>query len=255
MGTHVALQRSNTDQSEGTEQPMPINGFSSSAAALRYWERRQEIASNNLANVETAGFKAGRVFGQLLDDRLVVADVGLDLTPGALRPTGNPLDLAVEGDAFLTVDTPNGPRLTRGGSFSIDQEGVIVDASGNALQLEDGAIAVRSEAGVNGTVDIGRDGMVRIDGVEVGRLLVVRAGAAAAPVPEGSGLFVASGAESRADGDFVRQGHLEASNVGTVDAMVDMISIQRAYASVQKAMMVMDGVRETIANALARPTT
>lgn len=230
---------------------MPINGFSSSAAALRYWERRQEVAANNLANIETSGFKAGRVFGQLLDDSLVVADVSLDLTPGALRPTGNPLDLAMEGDAFLTVDTPNGPRLTRGGSFRIDDEGVIVDANGNALQSESGSMTVG-----RGTLDIGRDGVVREDGQEIGRLMIARASAAAAPVPEGAGLFVASGAEDNApaDGQFVRQGYLEASNVGTVDAMVEMISIQRAYASVQKAMTVMDGVRETIANALARPT-
>lgn len=230
---------------------MPINGFSSSAAALRYWERRQEVAANNLANIDTAGFKAGRVFGQLLDDSLVVADVGLDLTPGALRPTGNPLDIAVEGDAFLTVETANGQRLTRGGSFSIDETGVIVDANGNALQGEGGTITVGK-----GVLDIGRDGVVRLDGAEVGRLLVVRAGTGAAPVPEGAGLFVPGGTEEpmAVEGQLVRQGHLEASNVGTVDAMVDMISIQRAYASVQKAMTVMDGVRETIANALARPS-
>jgi flagellar basal body rod protein FlgG len=83
----------------------------------------------------------------------------------------------------------------------------------------------------------------------------VQPAAAAPPVPEGAGLFVPAGTEEAvaAGTEVVRQGHLEASNVGALDAMVDMISIQRAYATVQKAMTVMDSVRETIANALARP--
>jgi flagellar basal-body rod protein FlgF len=229
---------------------MPINGFSNGAAAMRYLERRQEIASHNLANVETTGFKAGRVFGRLLDERLVVADVALDLTPGALRPTGSPLDVALEGQAFLVVETENGPRLTRGGSFRLDGDGRVVDANGNALQTETGDLTVGA-----GAIDIGRDGIVRVDGAEIGRLRLVRPAAAQVPQQEGAGLFVPTGAEEAvaAGTEIVRQGHLEASNVGAIEAMVDMISIQRAYATVQKAMTVMDGVRETIANALARP--
>lgn len=228
---------------------MPVNGFSSAAAALRYWERRQEIAANNIANVDTTGFKAGRVFGEMLGDRLVVAGVSTDLTSGAMRHTGNSLDIAISSDAFLVVDTPNGPRMTRGGSFGLDPEGRVVDANGNALQTDAGPIIADG-----GSVSIARDGTVTVDGRDAGRLTLLQPAAGASPTPEGAGLFVPNGDETpAADRDVVHQGHLEESNVGAVDAMVEMIAIQRAYASVQKAMTVMDSVRETISNSLARP--
>src|SRR5205085_4652182 len=95
--------------------PMP-NGLSSAASALRYWERRQEIATNNLANTSTDGFKGERVFAKMLGDALPVAQTATDLRAGTLRQTGNPLDLAIPGQGFFVVDTPNGQRFTRGGA-------------------------------------------------------------------------------------------------------------------------------------------
>src|SRR3954471_61611 len=105
---------------------MPINGMTSAAGALRYWERRQEVTANNLANVSTDGFKAERVFGKLMDGAPVIG-TRTDRRDGALRQTGSHLDLAIGGDGFFVVNTPAGERLTRGGSLRLDADEFLAD--------------------------------------------------------------------------------------------------------------------------------
>ena len=92
---------------------MRTNGLTSAASALRYWERRQEIVANNLANVDTSGFKAERVFARAMGDGLPAVETATDLRGGTLTQTGAPLDVALDGKGFLVVDGPHGERLTR----------------------------------------------------------------------------------------------------------------------------------------------
>lgn len=231
---------------------MPIvNGMIRAANALYYWERRQEIASNNLANAETTGFKAERVFGRMIGDAIPVADTATDFRAGTLKETGSPLDLALSSDGFFVVNTENGERLTRGGSFTLDPDGQVVDASGNPLLGEAGPIV----AG-NGRLEIDRQGVVRVNGAEVDRLRVETAPPNVKLQHEEGTLFIPDAdRQAMANEDRqVRQGALEDSNVNTIDSMVDLISIQRAYSAVQKAVTTLDGVRDTISNALGRPT-
>src|SRR5215218_8954994 len=100
----------------GFDMPL-LNGMHSAASALRYWERKQEVVANNLANVSTNGFKAQRVFAKLLDGILPTAETGSDLATGTLRQTANPTDVAIDGPGFFVVSTPNGDRYTRGGTL------------------------------------------------------------------------------------------------------------------------------------------
>ncbi len=240
------------------------NGMASSAHALRYWERRQEVASNNLANVSTDGFKAERAFARLLDGALPAVDARTDLTAGALRPTGNPLDLAVGGDGFLVVDTPDGARLTRGGAFRLDDESRVVDHAGNPLLGVGGPIivdagdspdALRGAGDSALLVQVDRDGMVRIGGQAVGELRIDRIPEGARLEHAGGNLFVPpDGTVPAAEGERdVRQGVIEESNVGSVSALVEMITIQRAFASVQKAMTTLDDARGTLVSEIGRP--
>ncbi|AHG87750.1 flagellar hook-basal body protein [Gemmatirosa kalamazoonensis] len=226
------------------------NGLSSAASALRYWERRQEIASNNLANASTDGFKAERVFGKMFGDALTVAQTATDTRAGSFRQTGNPLDVAIKGDAFLVVDTPNGERFSRGGSLALDPARRLVDGSGHPVLGEQGPIVVP-----DGTVTIDGTGTVRVNGAAIDRLRLERAGAPATLAHEGGTLLVPDGARARVpDAErSVTQGFVEESNVNTVSSMVDMIAVQRAYASVQKAISTMDAVRGTAANELGKP--
>jgi flagellar hook-basal body protein len=109
---------------------MPLlNGMHSAASALRYWERKQEVVANNLANVSTTGFKAQRVFAKLLEGIAPGAETGSDLATGTLRQTSSPTDVAIDGPGFFVVSTPNGERYTRGGSFRLDDKHRLVDAT------------------------------------------------------------------------------------------------------------------------------
>lgn len=232
------------------------NGMSSSAAALRYWERRQEVASNNLANVSTDGFKSQKVFAQMVEGSLPVANAVTDFTPGPLNSTGNPLDVAIEGRGFMVVQTPNGERLSRGGSLRVDDTGTLTDPAGNAIVGEGGAIRVSSRGNAQaGEIQITRAGAVMVDKAEVGRLKMETVPDNTPLLREGSGLFVPPSKRARMDPDTVsiRQGSLEQSNVSSVGEMVDMISIQRAYTAVQKAMTTIDGTRGIATGELGRP--
>lgn len=229
---------------------MPIiNGMIRAANALHYYERRQEIASNNLANSETVGFKAERVFARMVDDAVPIAGVATDFRAGPIRETGSPLDLALPEEGFFVVETANGERFTRGGSFSLDAEGRIVDTSGNPLLGDAGPIVVGA-----GSVDIDARGTVRVNGAEVDRIRVERAPAGVQLQHEAGTLFVPDQAREVVPPEerSVKQGSLEESNVSTIDSMVDLISIQRAYSAVQKAVTTLDDVRNTISNQLGK---
>lgn len=229
----------------------PINGMKQAASAMRYLQRRQEVVANNLANVDTHGFKGERVFARMLGDGMgPVADTTTDLRGGALRQTGAPLDLAIGGDGFLVVDTPNGERLTRGGSFRLDDEGRVVDARGNALLTDGGPLIVQG-----GTVEVDGAGRIRVDGRDVGTLRVEDVPPGTELLHEEGTLFIAAEGTIPVDGGDrqIRQGHLEDSNVSSIDALVDMISIQRAYAAAQKSMVTLDEIRGTISNELGKP--
>jgi flagellar basal-body rod protein FlgF len=233
------------------------NGLTAAASALRYWERRQEVASNNLANVTTTGFKGERVFGQMFGDAMTAAQTSTDLRAGTLHETHNPLDVALTGDGFLVVDTPNGERFTRGGSLQLDAERRLVDAGGRPVLGEPGPDGQGGGPIVipQGAVAIDRAGEITVDGKPVARLRVERGGPGAALAHEGGTLFVPDANRrpvAAAERD-VRQGAVEESNVSPVGALVDMIAVQRAYASVQKAVTTLDSVRGTAVTDLGRP--
>lgn len=228
---------------------MKTDGIASAAYALRYWERRQDVASNNLANVNTTGFKGERVFARLVAEGLPVAEASTDFTEGVFSPTGNPLDIAQRGNNYFVVSTPGGERWTHGGSWSVDPKGFLADADGNQLLGEKGPIAVAGK-----TVEIDRTGWVVVDRVRVDRLRVETPAAGALLQHEGGTRFVPDAGRTvvAVDARDIRQGHLEGSNVNTLSSLVDLISIQRNFTDAQKVLSTLDGIRGTIANDLSR---
>lgn len=148
---------------------MKPDGLRAGADALRYWQRRQEVLANNLANTSTHGFRGERVFARLLADGTVTPEAETDWRPGQMTATGNPLDFALGGAGFLVVATEDGERLVRGGSFRLDADGTLVDASGAALLDEQGNPVVLPP----GKVTVQNDGMVLVDGRHLATLRVV----------------------------------------------------------------------------------
>lgn len=228
---------------------MKTDGIASAAHALRYWERRQEVASNNLANVNTTGFKGERVFARLVGDGVPVPDAATDFTAGSYETTGNPLDVATRGQDYFVVNTANGERWSRGGAWSVDAQGYLADTTGNRLLGEKGAIKVAGSA-----VAIDRSGWVVVDNIKIDRLRIEKPAAGAVLQHEGGTHFVPDAgkqAVAYADRD-IRQGELEGSNVNTLSSLVELISIQRNFADAQKVLSTLDGIRSTIVNELGK---
>ena len=226
-----------------------FSGIRSVAAAMAFLERVRDTNANNMANADTHTFKLGRVTATLNPGTSSpIAIRTLDLSQGNLRPTGRPFDVALNGAGFLIVQTPEGQRLIRGGSFHADRTGLLVDDAGNPVMGENGPIAIAGRE-----VTILEDGMVVVDGERIDRLRMVDApadaleqvGSRAFRLRPGAGMNEGAPAQ-------VKQGLLEEANVNAISGMVDMISTERTYGSVHSAMKVLDEVASTISNTLGR---
>ncbi len=233
-------------------------------------QAKLDVTSNNLANVNTAGFKQDRVvtesFSGLLLHALdgaspmgvrrnrLVGELGTganevrsfsDLAPGALRHTGNALDVALLGEGFFAVDTPQGQRYTRNGSFTVNEEAILVNGSGHPVLGVNGPISIRGTQ-----VDIDTDGTVFVDNEPAGQLQIVSFANSDGLVKESGQYFralEAAGQPTVAAGVTVSQGDLEQSNVNTISAMVNMINATRSYEVSQKAIQAQD---ETLGKAV-----
>ena len=224
-----------------------FSGLLTAARTLSYYSRRQEITANNLANVNTAGFKADRLVAHGLRDYDSPVPVeATDLSQGALRMTGRPLDIGLEGAGFLVTESPGGERLIRGGSLKLDGTGQLITSDGLPVLGTQGAIIVTGS-----TIEIAPDGTVMSDGHVVDRLRIVAPEAGVTLLKEGAGRFVAADTTEAPD-TRVRQGQLEEANLDSIGGMVSLVEIQRAYAASINVLRTMDGVLGTITTDVAR---
>lgn len=224
--------------------------LAATSRALRGLEIRQEAAAHNLANASTPGFRAVRVFSGLSRDGggpVVIS--ARDATSGSVTITGRPLDLAVEGPGFLVVSADGGEALSRAGSLSVDDSGVLVDAGGRPVLGTGGPVIVPP-----GELHITTEGEIYADGVRIDRLRVEAPGPGASlPAAAGGLLLIPEGQSTmHSPGSRIRQGRVEESNVNPVRAMTDMIEIQRSFATLQRSIQVMDGVMERVVNDIGR---
>lgn len=230
----------------------------------RVLQRRMDVAANNLANVATTGFKVDAVVFEEIGnteasaednpyDIRFVRDVGMihDVSQGPIAMTGNPLDVAIEGEGLFMVEGPNGETLyTRDGAFSLTGEGRLVTSSGHAVLSSGGAPIVLDPQGE--TPSIGRDGAIRVAGVEAGRIGVASFAAPGALQKVGDNLWDAQG---QAAGEFqgvVLQGALEGSNVRPVLELTRLIEISRAYQSAARIVSGADELRQRAIQQLGR---
>ena len=227
--------------------------------------RELDVIANNVANVGTNGFKARSArFTEFLmpvakadafkpADRPLsyVIDKGtpLDLSQGMVELTGNPLDVALKGDNYLVVQTPNGERYTRAGSLSLDRQGRLVTQTGLPVMGEAGPIVFGSS---EHSMRIAADGTVSSDQGTRGKLRQVRFADPAALASEGTNLFSsatppqAAGVEAR-----LEPGAIERSNVKAVVEMTRLVEVQRAYQTLSAMMGKTDELRAKAITRLA----
>lgn len=212
------------------------------AAAAGYGEARLAVLANNLANVNTPGFKADQLqFSEVLNGATSGPGIRMDqfvqFDPGSVEQTGNPLDVAIQGGGFFEVDTPDGPRFTRDGSFRIGSSGLIVTSEGHAVNGTAGPIAIGPDVA---EITISDSGAVFADGAQVGILSVVEF-VNAPPTKVGGNLFSGFG-QTPVAAPQMMQGAIERSNVESVAEMTRMIEISRGYETYQKLIQAMDQV-------------
>lgn len=204
--------------------------------------RAMDVTAGNIANASTPGFRGERVlFSDWLSrqpgvdappgGRVVAYNQDRatyrDRQPGALSHTGNPLDLALGGDGFFTVGTPNGPRLTRAGRFELTADGTIADAEGHAL-LDAAGQALRVSPG-DTTLHVAGDGTLSSENGRLGRVGVVRPEDPNRLAAEGATLLRADGPTAPVAAPRVVQGAIENSNVQPVAEMTRMMTELREF--------------------------
>jgi len=213
-----------------------IRGLEYSAQILTPASRAQEIMANSLANSATPGFLAERFTFSREGEETIVRGT-LDLTPGAIEETSNPLDVALQSGGFFVVQTDDGPAYTRDGSFRLDGEGTLIHSSGAKVQTDAGEIIVPP----NSSVTITADGEVRANGASLGKFRVVEFDDPSTLRHLGQNLIGAEAEPLDVEAPRVSQGSLESANVEPVRAMVDMIGIQRLFEANQSALLTQDG--------------
>jgi flagellar basal-body rod protein FlgF len=235
-------------------------------------ERQLDVIANNIANVNTSGFKAdGSLFEEYLNtpahednfvgrDRRVsfVQDRGTyrNMTQGPVEGTGNPLDVAIDGSAFLAVQTAGGERYTRDGSLHIDNTGQLVTSNGNPVLGATGPIVFQStDHDINitpdGTVTV-VEGANRTDSTR-GKLRLVSFTDAQKLLKQGSNLYAVGegGAPQPDTKSTVRQGYIEKSNVNSVAEMSLMMEVSRAYTSIANLLNQQAELQKTAIQQLA----
>jgi flagellar basal-body rod protein FlgG len=229
---------------------MPLQGILNTARTLSFYTRKQEVTANNLANASTDGFKADRVLAHAVPNSSSPVPVqDIDLQQGAVRSTSRPLDVALEGPGFFVLKTEHGDRLTRGGSLRLDAQGRLTDHMGDPLMAADGPIYVQGS-----DVEIHADGTVVVDGAKAGQLMIVNANEPGKLMKEGYGRYAAPDGVHPADEakTQVRQGSVEDANLDSMLSMVDLVTIQRAFAANVDALKAMDSVLGSVTNEVGK---
>jgi flagellar basal-body rod protein FlgF len=199
--------------------------------------REMDVVANNIANISTTGYRReGVIFSEFVRDTgagepslsMAAARVrDTTLLQGALTQTGSPFDIAIEGPGFFLVETPDGDRLTRAGSFSRSAEGELVTSDGFRLLDEGGApVFIPTDAG---SVALAEDGTLSADGLPLARIGLWQPSDPIDLARQDGVLFAAPGGVEAAVEGRVLQGFLEASNVNPVSEIARMIEVQRSY--------------------------
>lgn len=238
------------------------------AAGALVQQMRLEVLANNVANINTTGYKAEKTIFSMSDDAVSQApqptmdntqplspyaplfSTIIDFSQGAVKQTGNPLDVAIEGNGFFSIRTSEGVQYTRQGSFTLNTEGVLTTQDGYPVMGEGGEIELEE-----GAVKIDLEGRLHVEGDEVGRLQITHFPNLEALKKVGNGRFIAPDEAIRREQPLnmsLSQGYLETANVNTIQAMTEMIETSRAFEAYQKVIQSADEATAKSINEVGR---
>ncbi|MDQ2800350.1 MAG: flagellar hook-basal body protein, partial [Armatimonadota bacterium] len=245
-------------------------GVYTAASGMLASQAAQDTIAQNLANASTIGYKEDiprfESFQAALASRLSAdggASVGTlgsgaglkdettNFADGSLQKSGNPLDVALTGDAALVLQTPQGLRLSRDGSLSMNVQGTLIQTDTNAPVLGANNQPIQIPAKAKDIV-ISPSGEITVDKVSVGRLRMASLSTANGAVKTGDNEFSVTSLRPASATATVRQGYLEMSNVNIVKEMVNMITAQRAYETNQKMLQSEDDATDKSVNEVSK---
>ncbi len=227
------------------------SGYYAAMTGLVARNQALDTAAANLANAQTPGYRAEREYfrsvllgpdaqdsqlGRTVNNYGMLGGNRLSMKQGPLSPTGNPLDLAIEGEGFFQVQTANGVRYTRDGSFHRAQSGQLVTSAGEPVLSSDGkAISIPP-----GDPAVGADGTLSVSGGTVAIIGVAAFPAGTNLTAEGANRYVAPNGVKpmAATGSSVHQGALESANQDVIEGSLSLIVMQRQAEMMQRALTV-----------------
>lgn len=222
--------------------------------------REMQAVANNIANLSTTGFRReGVVFAEHVmgldgvEPSLSMATAegrAINLSQGVLSQTGGQHDLAIEGEGFFMIATPDGNQLTRAGAFTLSPEGELVTAEGYpVLDAGGGPIGIPVEAG---RISVARDGTISAGGQPISQIGLFLPQASEDLVHTGGTRFSTKDPAQPMEGGAVFQGFLEGSNVNPVEEITRMIAVQRAYEAGQNFLDAEDARVRSVTQTLGR---
>jgi flagellar basal-body rod protein FlgF len=238
-----------------------IKGIYSSGAGLAPRTSRLEVLANNIANVNTTGFKKDSLFIEAMKDAALAQSQeqgelkGLqsrqfvDFSEGSFMETKNPLDFAIQGRGFFVVETPQGIRYTRNGNFSLAVDGTVVNGQGFPVMGSSGKIVIPDTQKLADTsISVNQHGDIALGSTQLGKIRIADFENLNLLKKDGSSLFSTEAEEKPVSLDstntVVRQGYLEESNVEGIHEMIELVELTRSFETDQRTIQAQDSTLE-----------
>jgi len=233
------------------------NVYAIGANALLRQEKRLALIANNLSNAQTVGFKKEtasfkEIMGQTIGGKIekeVIEEYQINVRQGELQITNKDLDLAIEGEGFFKIKTPQGIRYTRNGQFRLDKDQKLVQADGFPVLGKRGEIFLKG-----GKVSVEPNGLIKVDNQEVDQLAIVTFPNLNGLQKEGHNLFqLAIPQEEKEAGEaFIHQGFVEAANVNPIEEMIALIETHRNFEAYTRLLQANDELDAKAVNDLGK---
>lgn len=228
-----------------------------------------EVVTNNLANISTSGFKRDNVFVNALKEKLTFYEEGGerieshyptsslsgDFTQGNLVETNRPLDVAISGEGFFIVETPQGEAYTRNGKFTMNAGNILTTFDGQIVLGEGGPIEIDNQQKSPNEILINESGEIYLDGNLIDKLQIVAPEDPQKLMKKGANLFQFANASSGmqpVESASVKQGFIEDSNVNPVVEMIRMMEILQQFEMEQKVIRTQDDLLGQAADQIGR---
>jgi len=219
--------------------------------------RKNDVIANNLANMNSTGFKRDVMFFDVIQQKTgntTQLNLETDFSQGPIEQTDNPLDLAISGKGFFVIEGERGQAITRNGHFSVDSEGYLITSSKNYLLGEGGRINLSLNGQDVRNIQINNEGEIYADEQYLDRLRIVdlENHDSLKKIQDNAFIMPPFKSVHEVENPVILQGHLEGSNVNAVDEMIALIEVERQFESIQKVIHNHDETMQKTVNTVGR---